>query len=124
MKNGVNKAILVGRVGSDISHRDLGANTVAGFSFVVNEGETQTWFQVEAWNKRAEFARDYFRKGMALYLEGRIILKEWTGEDGKQQARLGLKLTGSQFLDSKGGGREAEDYGAEMSDFGDEDERQ
>ncbi len=82
MSRSVNKVILVGHVGRDPEVRETRSGTkVANFSLATNhrypdEGEgfreRTDWHRVTVWNRTAQFAEDYVRKGDRVYLEGRL----------------------------------------------------
>ena len=77
------KIIILGRLGRDPELRYTATgNPVANFSVAANrrytdgEGrrvEETVWFRVTAWGKLAEIVTQYLRKGMAVYIEGRLV---------------------------------------------------
>ena len=97
--SGVNKAILVGNLGSDPELRHTGSGTtVANFSLATSEnfknreGERQTrteWHKVVAFGKLAEICGQYLQKGKQVYIEGRIQTRSWEDRepDGDARAR-------------------------------------
>ncbi len=84
----VNKVILVGRVGQDVkSNRTGSGKTVCNISlatsFKVSGKEETLWHRVQAWEKQAEFAESYIKKGDMIYVEGRLAAAApWTKKDG------------------------------------------
>jgi single-strand DNA-binding protein len=88
----MNTAIVVGRVGRDaeIKYFESGKSK-ANFSLAVNRWDPKTkseiadWFNVDVWDKQAEFAAQYVKKGMQVAVDGRIAQNKWqdktTGED-------------------------------------------
>lgn len=88
----VNKVILVGNVGKDpeIRHLDSGV-AVATFSLATSEtytaknGERVTsteWHNIVLWRGLADVAEKYVKKGMQLYIEGRIRSRSYDDKDG------------------------------------------
>lgn len=85
-----NKAIICGHLGQDprVSVTQSG-KTVARLSVATSEkfgGQEKTeWHNVVAWEKTAEFCRDYLTKGALVLVEGRIETRKWedatTGQD-------------------------------------------
>ena len=85
----INKAILVGNVGKDPDVRYLDTNVaVANFSLATTErGYTMQngkqvpdrteWHNIVAWRGLAEVAEKYIRKGMQLYVEGKLQTRSW-----------------------------------------------
>lgn len=89
----VNKVILVGRVGKDPEVRHLSSeSSVANFSLATNESyvkdgarvEQTEWHNVVAW-RSAKYVEDYVRKGMLLYVEGRLRTRSWEDKDGNKR---------------------------------------
>ena len=88
----VNKVILIGNVGADPDVKYLeGGVAVARFSLATSEvynnknGErvTQTeWHNIVLWRNLAQIAEKYVRKGMMLYIEGRIRTRSWDDQNG------------------------------------------
>jgi single-strand DNA-binding protein len=107
---GVNKVILIGRVGKDPEVRQAGSTMVASFSMATSEKfkdksgqlqESTEWHNIVLWGKQAELAGQYVKKGSMLYIEGSIKTETYD-KDG--QTKYVTKITGRQmqFLDSKG----------------------
>jgi len=90
---GVNKAVLIGRVGGDpvIRYTPAGAG-VANFSLATNEtwtdkqtGEKQErteWHRVVAYGALAGIVEQWIRRGALLYIEGKIKTDKWKDRDG------------------------------------------
>ena len=82
----MNTVVVVGRVGRDASENfnayDSG-KTKASFSVAVNRWDTKTksevtdWFNIEVWDKQAEFAAEYIKKGRLVAIDGRIANTRW-----------------------------------------------
>lgn len=91
----VNKVILIGNVGADPKVNYLeGGTAVARFSLATSEkyknknGETieQTeWHNIVLWRNLAELAEKYIRKGMRLYIEGRLRTRSWEDQNGAKR---------------------------------------
>lgn len=93
----VNKVILVGRLGRDPETRyTSGGQAVANFTLATDEtykdrsGERQKrteWHRVVLWGKLAEIAQQYLKKGMLVYVEGRIQTRQWEDKrDGQKRS--------------------------------------
>jgi single-strand DNA-binding protein len=100
----VNKAILVGRLGRNPETRfTSGGQAVANFTLATDEtfkdraGERQKrteWHRIVLWGKLAEIAQQYLKKGMLVYVEGRIQTRQWEDKrDG--QKRTTTEIVGS-----------------------------
>ncbi len=82
----MNTVTVVGRVGRDASENfnayDSG-KMKAGFSVAVNrwdsksKSEVTDWFNIEVWDKQAEFAAEYVKKGRLVAVDGRIANRRW-----------------------------------------------
>ncbi len=80
--SGINKVILVGNLGKDPEVRHLeGGAIVANFSIATtevykdksgNRKEQTEWHNIVVWKGLAETAEKYLKKGMTIYLEGKI----------------------------------------------------
>lgn len=81
----MNSTVLVGRVGRDAEIRYFESGKVkANFSIAVNRWDAKTksevadWFNIDVWDKLAEFAGEYVKKGVQVVVDGRIALNKWT----------------------------------------------
>ena len=81
MSRAINKIILVGNVGRDPDVRTTASGIkVANFSLATSRRiphgdgyeERTEWHRITAWNRLAEIAEQYVRKGDRLYIEGRM----------------------------------------------------
>ncbi|MDR2339138.1 MAG: single-stranded DNA-binding protein [Deltaproteobacteria bacterium] len=85
--SGVNKVILVGRLGKDPEMRNtqLG-HPMALISIATSErrgGEEKTeWHKVVMYEKLAEFANRFLKKGDMVYIEGKIVTRSWEDVKG------------------------------------------
>lgn len=110
--SGVNKVILVGRLGKDpeVRHLENGA-TVANFSMATSETyrdrttgerrETTEWHNVVLWRGLAEVAEKYVKKGDMIYVEGKLRTRSWE-KDGV--TRYTTEVVGDNMTMLGGGG--------------------
>ena len=103
-----NKVILVGNVGSDPEIRFLERGTaIANFNLATTErgytmqNGTQVpdrteWHPIVLWRNLAEWAEKYVRKGMKLYVEGKLQTRTWEKTD-KSAAKPRLLLRISKY---------------------------
>jgi single-strand DNA-binding protein len=105
--------MIIGNVGRDPEMRYTPQGTpVTSFSVAVSrnwtprEGgeqrEETEWFRVSAWNKLAETCNQYLTKGQRVYIEGRVSMRSWDGNDGQKHASLELSATDMMMLTPKG----------------------
>jgi single-strand DNA-binding protein len=89
---GVNKVILVGNLGKDPEVRHLeGGASVAKFSLATTEAykdksgnrtEQTEWHNIVVWRGLADIAEKYLKKGMTIYLEGKLRTRAWDDKEG------------------------------------------
>jgi len=104
----LNKIIVIGNTGSDPEMRFTpDGKPVTNFSLATNRTytgadgekvEKTTWFKVTCWNKLAETVNQYLAKGRQVYVEGRVELQEWEGEDGTKRSSMGIIANSVVFL--------------------------
>jgi len=127
---GVNKVILIGRLGKDTESRTLqdGAS-VCSFSIATSEqwkdkhtGEKQEkteWHRVVAFRKLAEICGKYLRKGSQIYLEGKLQTRKYE-KDGQDHYTTEIVAFNMVMLDSRGQGQgQSQERGPEGTNPGD-----
>jgi len=105
----MNTVVLVGRVGRDAEIRYFeSGKSKANFSIAVNRWDTKTkseipdWFNVDVWDKQAEFASEYVKKGQLVGIEGRISSNKWTDKaTGEDRESFSVVATNIRLLGSK-----------------------
>ena len=105
----VNKIILVGYLGKDPEQRfTQSGRPVTSFTLAtserwkVDDGEREQrteWFNVVVWNRLAEVCKTYLGKGSRVYLEGRLQIRSYETESGKQRT-LEVVASVVKMLDS------------------------
>lgn len=107
--SGVNKVILVGRLGGDPEVRHLEDNLVmARFSLATTEyykdrntgerRETTEWHNVVLWRRLAELAEKYLKKGSQLYVEGKLRTRSWQDKEGQERRTTEVIGSNMTFL--------------------------
>lgn len=115
MARGVNKVILIGNLGTDPEVRYMpNGNAVANITIATSEswkdrqtGEQQErteWHRVVLYNRLAEIAGEYLRKGSKVYLEGSLRTRKWQDKTGQERYTTEIHCTELQMLDAKGPG--------------------
>lgn len=115
MARGVNKVILIGNLGRDPEVRYMpSGGAVANVTLATSEswkdrqtGEMQErteWHNVVFFNRLAEIAGEYLRKGSKIYVEGSLRTRKWQGKDGQDRYTTEIVASEMQMLDSRGGG--------------------
>lgn len=112
---GINKVILVGNLGADPENRmSQAGNAITNISIATSESwkdkntgqqqERTEWHRVVFFNRLAEVAAEYLRKGSKVYVEGALRTRKWQDQSG--QDRYTTEVVGSemQMLDSRNSG--------------------
>lgn len=97
---------LVGRVGGDPDVNYLNSGTsVCKLSLAVNRRTSKSdqpdWFKLELWDKTAEIAANYVRKGSLIGVEGKFYIDTWTDRDGRQRSTPAIRVNRLELLGSK-----------------------
>jgi single-strand DNA-binding protein len=114
MARGINKVILIGNLGSDPEMRYMPSGSpIATLSVATSEswkdkqtGEQQTrteWHRVVMFNRLAEIAGEYLRKGSKAYIEGSLRTRKWEDKGGVERYTTEIVGNEMQMLDSRGG---------------------
>ena len=92
---GVNKVILMGRLGRDPEMRYTPSGTaIATLNLATsetykdrdgNKQERTEWHRVVLWDRKAEIAGEYLRKGSMAFIEGRLQTRKWTDKEGQER---------------------------------------
>ena len=98
MSRGLNKIQIIGHLGRDPEMRYTpGGTPVTNFSVAVSrrrrgqDGQSMDeteWFRVVCWEKLAEIADQYLKKGARVYIEGRVQVRKYTGNDGVERTSV------------------------------------
>lgn len=114
MARGINKVILIGNLGQDPEVRFTPSGTaVANLSLATSDSwmdrqtgqrqERTEWHRVVMFNKLAEIAQQYLKKGSKLYVEGRLQTRKWQDQNGQDKYSTEIVANNMEMLDSRGG---------------------
>ncbi|WP_420554608.1 single-stranded DNA-binding protein [Neptuniibacter marinus] len=115
MARGVNKVILVGNLGGDPEVRYMpNGNAVTNVTIATSESwkdkqtgqqqERTEWHRVVFFNRLAEIAGEYMRKGGKVYVEGALRTRKWQDQSGADRYTTEIVASEMQLLDSRGAG--------------------
>jgi single-strand DNA-binding protein len=115
MARGVNKVILVGNLGADPDTKyTAGGTAITNISIATSEswkdkqtGENQErteWHRVVFFNRLAEIAGEYLRKGSQVYVEGKLRTRKWQDQSGQDRYTTEIVGNEMQMLGSREGG--------------------
>lgn len=110
----LNKVMLIGRLGKDPELTyTTSQRAVAKFSLATNETwkdrdgnqqESTDWHNIVVWDKLAEIASEWLKKGSHVYIEGRISTRSWEDSESKKHYITEIVGTSLQMLGSKSSG--------------------
>ncbi|MGB5333178.1 MAG: single-stranded DNA-binding protein [Woeseiaceae bacterium] len=129
MARGVNKVIIVGNLGQDPETRYMpSGSAVTNFTVATNESwkDKQTgeqkdrteWHRVAMFNRLAEIAAEYLRKGSQVYIEGKLRTRKWQGQDGNDRYTTEIIADEMQMLGGRGDGGGGGNFGGGSSKGG------
>ncbi len=110
---GVNKVILIGRLGADPEVRYTPSGVaVANFSIATSEEwkdkntgekkEQTEWHRIVAWRRLGEICGEYLQKGRQVYIEGRLQTRSWEDKEGNKRWTTEILALNMQMLGSPG----------------------
>ena len=104
----MNSVVVVGRAGQDAEIKYFESGKIrTTFSLAVNRWDSKTssevtdWFNIEVWDKQAEFAGEYIKKGRQVVVDGRISISKWTDQAGEERERFLIIANNVRLLGSK-----------------------
>ncbi|QJD71897.1 single-stranded DNA-binding protein [Marinobacterium sp. LSUCC0821] len=114
MARGINKVILVGNIGGDPETRFMpNGSAVTNITLATSDSwkdkqsgqmqERTEWHRVVFFNRLAEIAGEYLRKGSKVYVEGSLRTRKWQGQDGQDRYTTEIVASEMQMLDGRGG---------------------
>lgn len=112
---GVNKAIIVGNLGSDPETRNLpDGGAIVNINIATssiwkdkntNQPQERTeWHRVVFFNRIAEIASQYLKKGSKVYIEGSIRTRKWQDQSGQDRYTTEIIASEMLLLDSRSEG--------------------
>jgi single-strand DNA-binding protein len=119
MAGSVNKVILIGNLGRDPEVRYLeNGVALARFPLATSEvikdkikgdkRELTEWHNIVLWRGLAEVAEKYLKKGMKVYVEGKLKTRSWTDENQKQRYTTEIIASEMTMLSSSNTGQKQE----------------
>lgn len=118
--SGVNKVIIVGRLGNDPETRQIAnGGTVTRLSIATSENwvdkegqkqERTEWHRVVVWGKLAEICGRHLAKGRQVYVEGRLQTRSWE-DQGQKKYSTEIVASTVQFLGGASERSESSHYG-------------
>jgi single-strand DNA-binding protein len=115
MARGINKVILVGNLGQDPQSRAMpSGKAVVNLRIATTDQwrdkqtgenkENTEWHTVVMFDRLAEVAAEYLRKGSQVYIEGRLRTRKWQDKEGNDRYSTEVVANDMQMLGGRGGG--------------------
>jgi len=112
---GINKVIILGNLGKDPEVRYMpSGGQVTNITVATSEtwkdkdtGETKEnteWHRIVFFNRLAEIAGEYLKKGSQVYIEGRLQTRKWQGQDGQDRYTTEIVASEMQMIGGRSGG--------------------
>jgi len=125
---GINKVILIGRLGSDPEVRYTPSGVaVANFSIATSEEwkdkdsgerrERTEWHRIVAWRRLGEICGEYLSKGKQVYIEGRLQTRDWEDRDGNKRYTTEIIASDVQFLGTRDSSEPTRPRGSSSTDI-------
>ena len=106
-----NKTIMIGNLTRDIELKYLPSGSAVAKSSIASsykyksqsgeQKEEVCFLEFNMFGRSAEVANQYLRKGSKVLLEGRLVLEQWTAQDGSTRSRHSLRVEEMKMLDTK-----------------------
>ena len=106
-----NKVVMVGNLTRDVELRYLPSGAAIAKSAIASSYKYKTatgeqkdevcFLDFNIFGRSAEVANQYLRKGSKVLLEGRLVLEQWTAQDGTNRSKHSLRVDVMKMLDSK-----------------------
>ena len=111
MANGINKVIILGRVGKDPEVKYAASGSaIANLTVATSESwndkqgdkvEKTEWHRISAFGRLAEIMGEYLKKGSQVYIEGKLQTRKWQGQDGQDRYTTEIVASEMQMLGGK-----------------------
>ena len=112
MARGINKVILVGNLGKDPETRYMpNGKAVTNFSIATSESwkdkqtgeqrEQTEWHNIVMYDRLAEVAAEYLKKGSQVYVEGKLRTRKWQDKEGRDRYTTEIQANEMQMLGGK-----------------------
>ena len=114
MARGINKVILIGNLGADPETRYTpSGSAVTNIRLATTESwkdrqsgeqrEQTEWHRVVFFDRLAEIAAEYLRKGSQVFIEGRIQTRKWQDQQGQDRYTTEIRARDMQMLGGRQG---------------------
>ncbi|MGI9342626.1 MAG: single-stranded DNA-binding protein [Gammaproteobacteria bacterium] len=129
MARGINKVILVGNLGADPETKYMpSGSALTNLRVATTESwkdkqsgekvEKTEWHRIVMFDRLAEIAAEYLKKGSQVYIEGQLQTRKWQDRDGNDRYTTEIRARDMQMLGGRGGsGGGSGDFGGGSANF-------
>ncbi len=114
MARGINKVIIVGNLGQDPETRYMpNGKAVTNLRVATSESwkdkqtgeqrEQTEWHSIVMYDRLAEIAAEYLRKGSQVFIEGKLRTRKWQDKEGRDRYTTEVQAFEMQMLGGRGG---------------------
>lgn len=122
----LNQVNLIGNIGGDPEIKNFESFKLATFKVATterfrdrdgNQKEITHWHSCSATGSVADVVEKYIKKGMQVYVGGKLTYRNWTAKDGSNHTSTEVQVHTVQMLDRKPAGRQAKVVDEDLPDF-------
>ena len=98
-----NQCQFIGRLGKDPEQTVINGSPVTKFSLAVDQGKDQKplWLNITTWDRLAEVVKQYARKGMQVFVQGKLVLRSYQDKNQADRVALDIIATTVQLLEKR-----------------------
>src|SRR6266487_5653766 len=115
-----NQVQFIGRLGKDPELTvTSNGKPVTKFSLAVDQGKDQPpmWLNITCWDKLAETIEMYAHKGMQVFIQGRLVLRQYKDKNGIDRTAVDIVASTVQLLDKRQERAVSDDTTADIDPF-------
>jgi single-strand DNA-binding protein len=98
-----NQCQFIGRLGKDPEQTVVNGSAVTKFSLAVDLGKDQKplWLNITTWDRLAEVVKQYAKKGMQVFVQGKLVLRSYQDKNQADRVALDIVATTVQLLEKR-----------------------
>jgi single-strand DNA-binding protein len=98
-----NQCQFIGRLGKDPEQTVVNGSPVTKFSLAVDQGKDQKplWLNITTWDRLAEVVKQYAKKGMQVFVQGKLVLRSYQDKNKADRAAIDIVATTVQLLEKR-----------------------
>src|SRR2546421_7742774 len=95
-----NQCQFIGRLGRDPEQTVINGSANTKFSLAVDQGKNQKplWLTITTWDRLAVVVKQYARKGMQVFCQGKLVLRSFQAKNHVERGTLDIIATKEQHL--------------------------